>query len=137
MTWRLVYVPEPAVRLPVYVFDQQRAKCLQCCNVRRRFDTHPDGGHAVMTCAIGSGTHSCSAMRAEGGRCGPEARLFNREPPARIDGRSKRRVLTPEVVQEMRANPEGLSVYARAKRAGVSDVAARNAINRVTFKDVA
>lgn len=136
MTWRLVYIPEPAVRLPEFRFAEQREQCLRCCNVRVKVDPHPQyGGHQILNCAVGGTLHSCSLARTEGGRCGPEAKFLNRS-PYRIDGRSKRRVLTPEIVRHMRANPEGLSINERARQAGVAFPSARNAIEGKTFKDV-
>lgn len=74
MTWQRVYAAPREWRLPKFRFDQQRAKCEACRHCRA---IHSVAGGTILRCEWnGRLQEACSAMRADGGQCGPDARLF-------------------------------------------------------------
>lgn len=68
MTWERVWMVSPA-GLPVYRFDQQRAKCEACRHCEQT-------GTMLACCAEGKQHQACSAVRADEQRCGDGARWW-------------------------------------------------------------
>lgn len=68
MTWERVFVAPPAA-LPVFRFDQQRARCEAC--------KHCEQTGTKLACKrSGKQWQACSAVRADEERCGDGARWW-------------------------------------------------------------
>jgi hypothetical protein len=72
MNWRMTYQPD-AVKLPTYVFDQQREACQTCAHGRSVVSTNRAAGSALLLrCSLIDGP--ASLARLDGQLCGPDAR---------------------------------------------------------------